>query len=177
MAFCKNCGSPVEGPFCPKCGTSQAAPPPSGAAYTQPPQQPPPAQGYAPQPGYAPAPAPAASGMTDNLAGLLCYLAGIITGILFLVIEPYNKSKFVRFHAFQSIFLFVAWIGVWIVLAIFSMILHLVLGFWTAASLVGLLHTAVGLGFFVLWILLMVKAYQGQKFSLPIIGAIAEKQA
>jgi len=115
--------------------------------------------------------------MTDNLAGLLCYLAGIITGILFLVIEPYNKSKFVRFHAFQSIFLFVAWIGVWIVLAILSVILHLVLGFWTAASLVGLLHTAVGLGFFVLWILLMIKAYQGQKFSLPIIGALAEKQA
>ena len=179
MPFCKNCGSQVEGPFCAKCGTPQAAaPPPAGAAYTPPPPQPPPAQPYA-QPGYgAPAqPAPAAAGMTDNLAGLLCYLVGIITGILFLVLEPYNKSKFVRFHAFQSIFLFVAWIGIWIVLAVFSAILHVILGFWTAVSVMGLLHTVVGLGFFVLWILLMIKAYQGQKFMLPIIGPLADKQA
>lgn len=149
---------------------------PAGAA--PPPPQPPPAQPYA-QPGYdAPAqPAPAAAGMSDNVAGLLCYLVGIVTGILFLVLEPYNKSKFVRFHAFQSIFLFVAWIGVWIVLAVFSAILHVILGFWTAASLMGLLHMLVGLGFFVLWILLMIKAYQGQKFMLPVIGAIADKQA
>jgi len=179
MPFCKNCGSPVEGPFCAKCGTPQAAaPPPAGAAYTPPPPQPPPAQPYT-QPGYAaPAqPAPAAAGMSDNVAGLLCYLVGIITGILFLVLDPYNKSKFVRFHAFQSIFLFVAWIAFWIVLAVFSAILHLVLGFWTAVSLMGLLHTVVGLGFFILWILLMIKAYQGQKFMLPIIGALADKQA
>ena len=175
MPFCKNCGSPVEGPFCAKCGTPQAAtPPPAGAAYTPPPPQPPPAQ-----PGYgAPAqPAPAAAGMSDNLAGLLCYLVGIITGILFLVLEPYNKSKFVRFHAFQSIFLFVAWIGVMIVLAIFGTVVRLVLGFWAAASVMSLLHLVVWLGFVVLWILLMVKAYQGQKFSLPIIGALADKQA
>jgi len=93
------------------------------------------------------------------------------------VLEPYNKSKFVRFHAFQSIFLFVAWIGVWIVLAIFSAILHIILGFWAAVSVMGLLHTVVGLAFFVLWILLMIKAYQGQKFMLPIIGPLADKQA
>jgi uncharacterized membrane protein len=115
--------------------------------------------------------------MSDNLAGLLCYLVGIITGILFLVLEPYNKSKFVRFHAFQSIFFFVAWIAVWIVLAILSTILHIILGFWTAASLISLVHLVVWLGFFVLWIFLMIKAYQGQKFLLPIIGPIADKQA
>jgi uncharacterized membrane protein len=186
MPFCKNCGSPVDGAFCAKCGTPLAAPPPAGAAYTPPPPQPPPADKYA-QPGYAapaqpsyapPAqPAPAAPGMTDNLAGLLCYLVGIVTGILFLVLEPYNKSKFVRFHAFQSIFLFIAWIGVWIVLAIFGAILHIILGFGLAFSLMTLLHMVVGLGFFVLWIVLMIKAYQGQKFMLPIIGPLADKQA
>ncbi len=115
--------------------------------------------------------------MTDNLAGLLCYLVGIITGILFLVLEPYNKSKFVRFHAFQSIFLFVAWIAVMIVLAIFGAVIRAVLGFWTGTSIMGLLHLLVGLGMFILWILLMIKAYQGQKFMLPIIGPLADKQA
>jgi uncharacterized membrane protein len=191
MPFCRNCGSPVEGQFCAKCGTpisaggASAPPPPEpppAQPYSQsagaPPPPPPPAQPYA-QAGYgaAPQPAQAASGMTDNLAGLLCYLVGIITGILFLVLEPYNKSKFVRFHAFQSIFLFVAWIALWIVLAILGTIVRLVLGFWTAAALMSGLHLLVGLGFFVLWIVLMVKAYQGQKFMLPIIGPIADKQA
>jgi uncharacterized membrane protein len=188
MPFCKNCGSAVDGSFCAKCGTPQAAAPQPGAAYTPPPPpQPPPAQAYVPpaqpyvppaQQGYAPAqPVMAAPGMSDNLAGLLCYLVGIITGILFLVLEPYNKSKFVRFHAFQSIFLFVAWVGVWIVLGVFSAIMHVILGFWTVVSLMGLLHTLIGLGFFVLWIFLMIKAYQGQKFMLPIIGPLADKQA
>ncbi len=116
--------------------------------------------------------------MTDNVAGLLCYLLGFISGILFLVLEPYNKNKFVRFHAFQSIFVSVAWFGVWIVLAIFgSMVrLVLVLGYWVYAIL-GLVHMLVGLAFFILWILLMIKAYQGQKFMLPILGPLADKQA
>ena len=175
MPFCKNCGSAVEGSFCAKCGTPQAAaPPPAGAAYTPPAPQAPPAQ---PDYGAPAQPALAAPGMTDNLAGLLCYLVGIVTGILFLVLEPYNKSKFVRFHAFQSIFFFVAWIAVWIVLAIFSAMLHIVLGFLLVATLMGLVHLLVWLGFFILWIFLMIKAYQGQKFMLPIIGALADKQA
>jgi uncharacterized membrane protein len=114
--------------------------------------------------------------MTDNVAGLLCYLAGLITGILFLVLEPYNKNKFVRFHAFQSIFLSVAWFGIWIVLAILGSMMRLVLGYWVYAML-GLVHMLIGLGFFILWILLMIKAYQGQKFMLPILGPLADKQA
>ncbi len=182
MPFCKNCGSQVDGSFCAKCGTPQAAaPPPAAPAYTPPPPQPPPAQPYA-QPGYAaPAqPAPAAAGMSDNVAALLCYLVGLVTGILFLVLEPYNKSKFVRFHAFQSIFANVAWIAIWIVVSIFSSVLFAVLP-WGVFSLLHLLFwlvwMVVGLGFFVLWLFLMLQAYQGKKFMLPIIGALADKQA
>jgi uncharacterized membrane protein len=115
--------------------------------------------------------------MTDNVAGLLCYILGLLTGILFLVIEPYNRNKFVRFHAFQSILLNVAMIALWIVESILSAILVATLHLWALAGLLGLLYMVIGLGFFILWIILMVKAYQGQKFMVPIIGAIAEKQA
>jgi len=118
--------------------------------------------------------------MTDNVAGLLCYLAGLITGILFLVIEPYNRNKFIRFHAFQSIFAHVAIIAVWIVVHIISGIIFAVMP-WGVFSLLHVLFAlvwlVVGLGFFALWIFLMIKAYQGQKFMLPIIGALADKQA
>jgi uncharacterized membrane protein len=196
MPFCRNCGSPVEGQFCPKCGTAIAAPAGPPAAAPPPPPPPPQAQpaqpyaqqGYAPpppppqqpygQPGYgAPPPAPAAGGMSDNVAGLLCYILGLLTGILFLVIEPYNRNKFVRFHAFQSIFLNVAWIALWIVVSILSSILFSVMHLWLLGALFSLLYLVMGLGFFVLWIFLMIKAYQGQKFVLPIIGPLAEKQA
>ncbi|HEY1205963.1 MAG: hypothetical protein ABSH46_22715 [Bryobacteraceae bacterium] len=118
--------------------------------------------------------------MSDNVAALLCYLVGLVTGILFLVLEPYNKSKFVRFHAFQSIFANVAWIAIWIVVSIFSSVLFAVLP-WGVFSLLHLLFwlvwMVVGLGFFVLWLFLMLQAYQGKKFMLPIIGALADKQA
>ena len=57
---------------------------------------------------------PVASGMTDNVAGALCYVLGLVTGIVFLVLAPYNQNKFVRFHAFQSIFFHVAFIGIWV---------------------------------------------------------------
>ena len=86
MAFCASCGSQVEGSFCPKCGS-----PVGGAAPTGPAMQ-------------------ASGAMADNVASALCYLLGLITGIIFLVLEPYNKNPVVRFHAFQSIFLNLAWI-------------------------------------------------------------------
>src|ERR1035441_7001288 len=93
MAFCASCGAPVEGKFCAKCGTPMGADvPPAGAT-----------------------PGPAATGMTDNAASALCYVLGLITGILFLVLAPYNQNKTIRFHAFQSIFLNVAWIAFWMV--------------------------------------------------------------
>jgi uncharacterized membrane protein len=104
--------------------------------------------------------------MTDNVAATLCYVLGFISGIIFLVLEPYNKSKIVRFHAFQSIFLSVVWIAVWIVLGIILP--------W---SLYFTLSPIISLAFFILWLFLLWKTYQDQKVVLPVIGPLAEKQA
>lgn len=185
MAFCKNCGSPVEGQFCGKCGTpisaggAPAGYPPPPPPPQQPPQygqQPPYQQQYPNQYGAAPQPAPVtAGGLQPNVAGLLCYIAGFITGIVFLAIAPYNQNKFVRFHAWQSIFLNIAWFAFWIIEMIISaIVLSISFAF---SALLGLLSMVISIGFLILWIMLMVKAYQGQKWSLPVIGPLAEKQA
>lgn len=101
------------------------------------------------------------SGMDENLAGVLCYLCGFITGIIFMVIE--KENRFVRFHALQSIFVSAAII-----------ILNLVIN---PIPILGLIISIfIMLAAFVLWIVLMMKAYQGQWFKLPIIGDMAEKQ-
>jgi len=114
--------------------------------------------------------------LTENVAAALCYFLGLITGILFLVLEPYSRSKTIRFHAFQSIFLNVAMIVVMIVLTIVFSILRAILpfGMWFLFSLIDLV---IWLGFMVLWLFLMFKAYQNQKLVIPIIGQLAEKQA
>lgn len=168
MAFCPNCGANVEGRFCAKCGTPaapagapEAAPNPAGASYA--------GAGAAPAANYA---QPAAAGMTDNVAGALCYVLGLITGIVFLVLAPYNQNKFVRFHAFQAIFFHVAFIGIWIVEAIISMMLP-----WSLSVVMSLIGLVVWLGGIAVWVWLIVKAYQGEKFKLPVIGDLAEKQA
>jgi uncharacterized membrane protein len=140
---------------------------PSGGqqqAYGQPPNY--------QQPQYGqPAPA-AAGGLTENVAGALCYVLGLITGIVFLVLAPYNQSKFVRFHAFQAIFFHVAFIALIIVQTIISFVLP-----WSLQMIVSLLSFVIWLGGVGVWILLLVKAYQGEKFKLPVIGDMAEKQA
>ena len=110
--------------------------------------------------------------MTENLAGALCYVIGLITGILFLVLAPYNQSKFVRFHAFQAIFFHVAWIAFWICVTIVSFAMPLALN-----MLVSLLSILVFLGGFACWLLLMFKAYSNERFKLPVIGDLAEKQS
>src|ERR1700676_3398151 len=111
MAFCSNCGAAVDGRFCPKCGSAVDAGAPGAGPGAPPPPGPPPgdppppgytAPGYSAPAGYVPPPAGAA-GMTDNMAGALCYLFGFITGILFLVLAPYNQNRNIKFHAMQSI--------------------------------------------------------------------------
>ena len=94
----------------------------------------------------------------------------LIPAIIFLVLEPYNKNRFVRFHSFQSIFFHVAWVILWVALGIFG---HIPLLGW--ASL--LLWPLVGLAGFILWLLLVFKAFGGQWFKLPVIGNLAEQQA
>jgi uncharacterized membrane protein len=102
------------------------------------------------------------TGIQQNLAGLLCYVLGWITGIIFLVLEKDNK--FIRFHAVQSIVVFGAITVVDIVLSLIP-----VIG-WIIAWLLGVLA-------FILWIVLMLKAYHGQMYKLPIAGNIAEQRS
>jgi len=125
--------------------------------------------------GRAPtAPAPAAGGMADNVAGMLAYIT-FIPAIIFLVMEPYNKSRFVRFHSFQNLFLHVAAVVLWIAFFIVSAVLAFIpiLGHIVAF----LLWAGLVVGFVILWIILLLKANQGQMYKLPIIGDMAEKQA
>ena len=119
----------------------------------------------------APAPAVAGAGLSDNAAGLLAYLFGFISGIIFLVLEPYKDKPFIRFHAWQSIFLSAVWFGLWIVWSVVLGVLPLML--W---GLLSLLYTLIGLGFLGVWIWLMVSAYQGKQPHLPILGDLAAKR-
>lgn len=100
------------------------------------------------------------SGMNQNVAGLLCYVAGWITGLIFFLIE--KENRFVRFHAMQSIITFG---GLTVLFIGLSMIPFVNL---VVVPILGLVQL-------VLWIVLMVKAYQGQLFKLPVIGDMAEK--
>ncbi len=115
--------------------------------------------------------------MAKNVAGLLCYSFGFITGVIFLVIEPYKNDRFVRFHAFQSIFYSVACIAVSMVWSFVFVGMIFSLGSLGMFSLFGLLFMLVRLAMFAGWILLMFKAYNNEEFKLPIIGDIAAKQA
>ncbi|MGB8324676.1 MAG: DUF4870 domain-containing protein [Candidatus Acidiferrum sp.] len=147
MAFCKACGQEIgAATFCPKCGASQ-----TGGVV-------------------APAAVPVASpteGLQENVAGLLCYALGWLTGIIFLLID---KRPWVKFHAAQSIVVFGGLMIIRIALAFMSTMIGGVIGYGFA----GLILMAVGLLTFVLWILLMVKAYQHQTFKVPIAAGIAE---
>ena len=158
MAFCAKCGAALtEGvTFCGGCGA------PVGAVA----------------PG---APAPAASAavpgaMAANVAGLLTYVLGFITGIIFLVLEPYNRDKFVRFHAFQSIFFNVAIIVFWIAYTIVSTVLGVV-SFGIIGIVMAILGLLIFLGILVYWVFLMYKAYNNEKYMIPYIGKLAAQQA
>jgi uncharacterized membrane protein len=100
--------------------------------------------------------------LDPNLAGLLTYVLGFISGLVFLVVE--KKSAYVRFHAYQST---IASLALWIT--------SIILGF---IPLIGaLLGVALSLASLVLWVVLMIKAFQGERFKLPILGDMAEERA
>ncbi len=146
MAFCPVCGTQIaDGASCPKCaaGAGQSSVPVARVAT--------------------------GGGLEDNVAGALAYVT-IIPAIVFLVLEPFNRRRFVRFHSFQCIFFAIAWTALWICLSFIAHIPFLgwaTLLIWPLVSLVG----------FVIWLILVLKAYQGQMFKLPVIGDMAEKQA
>ena len=153
MAFCSKCGAEV-GPgaaFCPKCGQATG--------------------------GIAPGPIATAEdmGLAENVAGLLCYVLGWITGLIFLFID---KRPFVRFHAAQSVVVFGGLNIIFAVLASMFGMGWMMGGFFLGTwALGGLILAVVRLVGFVLWILLMVKAYQGQKYRVPVAADLADSIA
>ena len=101
----------------------------------------------------------------ENIASMLCYIGLWVTGLIFYLIE--KENKIVKFHAMQSLLTF---IGVFIVYFVIFFLSWFVPFMWMFFYLFGLLV-------FILWIILVIKAYQGEKFKLPIVGDIAEKEA
>jgi len=197
--YCTQCGTELTDTqkFCNKCGlrltpTQPTEPAPAAqtypqsypgagggpAPYQQPSYQPPPAAQAPYQGGYPPqAPTqmpygsqPQAGGLSPNIVGALCYI--VILGVIFLLIDPYNKDRFIRFHAWQAIFFFVAWMGLRIVLGVMSFALGDILGF-----LLGAMSLLIFLGLFVAWLWMIYQAYQGKMAKLPIIGDFAAQQA
>jgi uncharacterized membrane protein len=163
MPFCAKCGMQVaeSAAFCTHCGAPQAGvpAPATGAAI-----------GAGPGP---PAAAPSTgtqSGLTENMAGLLCYLVGWLTGIIFLVID---KRPFVKFHAAQSVVVFGALNVLQILFGGWGIGWGLLSGSWGIWYLARLVSALT----LILWLFLMIKAFQGERFKLPVAGDLAESLA
>jgi uncharacterized membrane protein len=124
--------------FCPHCGANTA----TGVAASAPSQQ---------------------SGLSETAAGVVAYIT-IIPAIIFLVMEPYNRSSFIRFHAWQSIFF-----GITVAIVLFVLVVIPILG-W-------ILFFPVGLAFLIFWIFVMIKASKGERYKIPFIGNGAEQAA
>lgn len=107
--------------------------------------------------------ATAQSGLSDNAAGALAYVT-IIPAIIFLIVEPYNRNSYVRFHSWQSIFLGIAAFAIHLILSAIPVIGWIIIPFFLIA-------------FLVLWIFILIKAMNGVRYKLPVIGNLAEKQA
>ena len=167
MAFCASCGTQMadNAAFCPSCGKAAGQASGAGASAPPPPTPAPPAS-------YGSIGAPSAP-MEENIAGMLAYFT-IIPAIIFLLIEPYNRNRFVRFHSFQSIFVWVAAIVIGFAYGLFSGVLIFVP---FLRILLFPLAVLLNLAGFMLWLLLVIKAYQHLMFKLPIVGDMAEKQA
>jgi uncharacterized membrane protein len=150
MPHCTQCGAAVsaDARFCPNCGQAQPAT-------------------------VAPANPGAQSGMSENVAALLSYVLGWLTGLIFLLVD---RRPFVRFHAAQSVVTFGGLHIIRIVLGItfgvgwfFGGPMH-----WGTLGLGAGVFALLGLLTFILWIVCMIKAYQGVRFKLPIAGDVAE---
>lgn len=109
------------------------------------------------------------SGLSENAASGLAYVT-IIPAIIFLIVEPYNRNRVVRFHSWQSIFLAIAWIVVDVGLIILGRVPGLGWGTFFLSPL-------VGLAFFIVWLIVLINAFNGKRFKLPVVGDLAEKQA
>jgi len=140
MPFCPHCGASAAAAYCSKCG-GKVSSGFEGSSQSD-------------------------TGLTDNVAGALCYLGWIFTAIIFLILPPYSRSRNVRFHAFQSLFLTIAWV-----------LANTFLALLLPAILRGTIRDLVQLAGILLWLFLMWKTYNNERVVLPIIGPLAEKQS
>lgn len=159
MAFCPNCGTEATGRFCPNCGTDMGLASGAGSrpAWT------------APGTGST---RYSSAGMSDNAAGACCYVLGVITGVVFLVMPPYNGNRNVRFHAWQSIFLSIAAMIVdWALRIIVFNVLN-AYG-WAGSTFLGLVNAF----WICVWLYMIITTFNGRSVQLPVIGEFAKNQA
>ena len=139
-------------------------------------QNPPPVQMSSQPPAQT---AKSSTGLDENVAALLSYIAGWVTGLVFFLIE--KDSRLVRFHAMQSIILsgggLVILIALWVVVGILSLIIGQISGLlgFLVSMVAGLVATVIAIAILIGAIICLIKAYQGQYFKLPMIGNLAEK--
>lgn len=169
MSACQSCGAALAGDtrFCQSCGSATQL----GAGVSLSAVESSAAVGV-----MSPSGETGSKTMDTNVVGALTYLAGFVTGIVFLALEPYKSNSFVRFHAFQSILFNVAWIAFWMAWMILSAVLTpLTAGIFGLIALpMILIFTLAGFG---IWIFLMYQAYQQKLFRLPIVGKFAAQHA
>ncbi|MDY6780301.1 MAG: DUF4870 domain-containing protein [Halobacteria archaeon] len=154
--FCSSCGEVIkkEAEICPECGVSVGGGSGTGLGGTT---------------------GETNSGLDENAAGALAYILGLLSGLFFYVTE--EENDFVRFHAMQSILFSVAAIIVnWVVSSLlFSIIFRGAFFGYGLWGLISLISTLVTLALGVVWLLLMFKAYNGERYKLPVIGDFAEE--
>lgn len=157
MAVCTKCGATLNdgAAFCSSCGTPIDSAPGAGHSTT--------------------IPVLSLPGIAFNVAGLLSYILWPVACIFFLIFDPYNKNRFVRFHAFQGLFLGIAGFALAFGLSVVTSILSLIPAIgWILGILA---WTFLGVCYFGIAILMMYKAYNGQWSRIPWIGDLAAQQA
>ena len=164
MSFCESCGKPkkADEAVCSGCGASSVSEVLAPAGRDQ------------PVPGSTASAAPRK--VEPHVAGALSYAFGVISGIVFLLLEPYKRDRFVRFHAFQSIFFNTAVVIFWVVGGTGVLLFEAITGgflMWLIIPVdVSLTLLVVGA-----WVRLMIKGYRGATWKLPVIGNFAVRQA
>ena len=111
------------------------------------------------------------SGAPPNyrMIAALSYLLGVVTGVIFLYVEPYSQDDFVRFHARQSIIFSIAWFAVQIIAGVFIAVMP-----HPISRLLAFLLSLFNIGIAILWVILMYKAYSGERYRIPELADWAE---
>ena len=108
----------------------------------------------------------------SNIIAALSYLLGFVTGLIFLYVEPYNQDEYVRFHARQSIGFSVAWFAINVIVGVFIAVLPQFL-----SVILNFLLTIVNVALAIYWIVLMYKAYSGERYRIPELADIVDSIA